>query len=99
MRKNPLFPRLLKKVQMQGGVPGTHPQDGCRCEAYLVCTSQRRASPPTPQMGLFQQPAKTNRPTPKKGTAGQRDFSAASLVQSTVHDPGPLSPEPGTAIG
>jgi hypothetical protein len=59
MLKNPFSPRLLKKVQMQGGAPGTHPQDGCRCEAYLVRTPQRRASAPTPQMGLFQQPAKT----------------------------------------
>ena len=58
MLKNPSSPRLLKKVQMQGGAPGTHPQDGCRCEAYLVRTPQRRASAPTPQMGLFQQPAR-----------------------------------------
>ena len=63
MLKNPFSTRLLKKVQMQGGAPGTHPEDGCRCEAYLVRTSQRRASAgvPTeggsPQMGLFQQPA------------------------------------------
>jgi len=62
MPKNPLSPRLLKRVQMQGGAPGTHPEDGCRCEADLVRTSQRRASAavPTeggsPQMGLFQQP-------------------------------------------
>jgi predicted heme/steroid binding protein len=27
--KNSLLPRLLKKVQMQGGAPGTHPEDGC----------------------------------------------------------------------
>ena len=46
MLKNPLSPRLLKKVQMQGGAPGAHPEDGCRCEAYLVCTSQCRASGP-----------------------------------------------------
>jgi len=59
MLKNPFSPRLLKKVQMQGGAPGTHPQDGCRCEAYMVRTPQRRASAPTPQMGLFEQPAKT----------------------------------------
>jgi hypothetical protein len=25
MLKNPFSPRLLKKVQMQGGAPGTHP--------------------------------------------------------------------------
>jgi hypothetical protein len=29
MPKNPFSPRLLKKVQMQGGAPGTHPKDGC----------------------------------------------------------------------
>jgi len=46
MLKNSFFARLLKKVQMQGGAPGTHPQDGCRCEAYVVRTSQRRASAP-----------------------------------------------------
>ena len=45
--------RLLKKMQMQGGPPGTHPQDGCGREAYAVGTSQRRASEPTPQMRLF----------------------------------------------
>ena len=64
MLKNPFSPRRLKKVQMQGGAPGTHPQDGCRCEAYLVRTSQRRTSARgthrggSPQMGLFQQPAR-----------------------------------------
>jgi hypothetical protein len=36
MLKNPFSPRLLKKVQMQGGVPGTHPQDGCRREAIYL---------------------------------------------------------------
>ncbi len=66
MLKNPFSPRLLKKVQMQGGAPGTHLEDGCRCEAYLVRTSQRRASTGVPteggslQMGLFQQPASAN---------------------------------------
>jgi hypothetical protein len=51
MLKNSFTPRLLKKVQMQGGA---------RCEArgVLTRTSQRRASAPTRQMGLFQQPAK-----------------------------------------
>ena len=66
MLKGPLSPRLLKKVQMQGGV--THPADGypARREAYLRRTSQRRASAgaPTaggsPQMGLFQQSANRN---------------------------------------
>ena len=64
MLKNPFSPRLLKKVQT------THPADGYPAardarapteggsEAYLVRTSQRRASAPTPQMGLFQQPAR-----------------------------------------
>ena len=52
---------------MQGGAPGTHPQDGCRCEAYLVRTPQRRASAPTPQMGLFQQPANADTPTAPSG--------------------------------
>ena len=63
--------RLLKKVQMQGDAPGTHPQDGCRCEAYLVRTPQRRASAPTPQMGLFQQPAKA--PSPDSQANGKPD--------------------------
>jgi subfamily B ATP-binding cassette protein MsbA len=50
--KNPALRRLLKKVQMQGGA---------RSEArgVLVRTAQRRASAPTPQMGLFQQPARS----------------------------------------
>jgi len=38
MLKNSFTPRLLKKVQMQGGAPGTHPQDGCRCEAWCSGT-------------------------------------------------------------
>jgi hypothetical protein len=64
MLKNPLTGRLFKKAQMQGGAPGTHPEDGCRREAYLPRTSQRRASARgthpqdgSRQMGLFQQPA------------------------------------------
>ena len=61
MLKNFLFRRLLKKAQLQGGA---------RREAYLVRTSQRRASAPTPHplpqrqrgemLGLFQQPAKAS---------------------------------------
>ncbi len=39
MLKDLLLTRLLKKVQMQGGAPGTHPPDGCRREAYLGRTS------------------------------------------------------------
>ena len=49
---------------MQGGAPGTHPQDGCRCEAYLVRTSQRRASAPIRLRrtdGPFQQPGERPR--------------------------------------
>ncbi len=56
MLKNSSWPRLLKKAKVQGGKPGTHPQDGCRREAYLPRTSQCRASAPTQQIGLFQQP-------------------------------------------
>ena len=48
MLKDSFLPRLLKKVQMRGGAPGTHPQDGCRREAYFVRTSQRRGSAATP---------------------------------------------------
>jgi len=64
MLKNPFSTRLLKKVQLQGGTPGTHPEDGCRCEAYLVRTSQRRASARGTHQrwvsvdGPFQQPAR-----------------------------------------
>ena len=48
--ENPLAPRLLKEVQMQGG-------SRCEVRGVLTGTSQRRARAPTPQMGLFQQPA------------------------------------------
>jgi len=49
---------------------------GTRREAYLVRTSQRRASAPTRQMGLFQQPA----------SAALRYFSAAraAMVPSAM---------------
>ena len=36
MMNNPSSSRLLKKVQMHGGAPGTHPEDGCRREAYCL---------------------------------------------------------------
>jgi hypothetical protein len=49
MLMNSFFGRLLKKVQMQGGVRG-------EARDVLIRTSQRRVSAPTPQMGLFQQP-------------------------------------------
>jgi hypothetical protein len=35
MVKNPFSRRLLKKAQMQGGAPGTHPEDGCRRCAFF----------------------------------------------------------------
>jgi len=38
-----------------------------RREAYLARTSQRRASAPTSQMGLFQQPANAFRLNPGEG--------------------------------
>jgi hypothetical protein len=66
MLKNPFSPRLFKKVQMSRGFAGRRAgypsagwapiKMGTRCEAYMVRTPQRRASAPTPQMGLFQQP-------------------------------------------
>ena len=57
MLKNSFSPRLLKKVQMQGGV--THPSDGYPgpSEAYFAVRRNECPSAPTPQMGLFQQPA------------------------------------------
>ena len=33
--KNLLFPRLVKKVQMQGGVPGTHPPGWVQARGVL----------------------------------------------------------------
>ena len=50
-RTSSFSPRLLKKAQMQGGVRG-------EARGVLTGTSQRRASAPTQQMGLFQQPAR-----------------------------------------
>ena len=47
----------IKKVQMQGAAPGTHPPGwapirmGSRCEAYLARTSQRRGSAGAPTGG------------------------------------------------
>jgi hypothetical protein len=51
--KNPLSLRLLKKVQMQGGAPGTRPQDGCRREAYLRVrrSAARERGVPIREMG------------------------------------------------
>ncbi len=60
-------------VQMQGGAR-------CEVRGVLGCTSQRRASAPTPQMGLFQQPAKGHGVAePRERTAvGQGDAELAS---------------------
>ena len=61
MLKNSFTPRLLKKVQMQGGAPGTHPQDGHppdwvpgarRTYAY-VAAPRERANPPTADRWAF----------------------------------------------
>jgi hypothetical protein len=49
MLKRSFTPRLLKKVQMQGGAR-------FETRGVLTRTPQRRESAPTPQMGLFQQP-------------------------------------------
>ena len=53
---------------MQGGAPGTHPQDGCRREAYLRVrrsAARARQSAYGGQMGLFQQPARVyHKPVP-----------------------------------
>jgi len=43
--KNSLSPRLLKKVQTQGGAPGTHPQDGCPFFSSLLVEHLRQAVP------------------------------------------------------
>ncbi|HYL80110.1 MAG TPA: hypothetical protein VEU07_04810, partial [Candidatus Acidoferrum sp.] len=51
--EDPFSLRLIKKVQMQGGV--THPSDGYPglSEAYSGVRRSERPSAPTPQMGLF----------------------------------------------
>ena len=58
MLKNSVLPRLLKKVQMQGGTP--KPERG----VLEVRRSEWRGGP-TPQMGLFQQPGYTPYSAPK----------------------------------
>ena len=62
--KNPLSPRLLKKVQMQGGAPCTHPPGWVQVRgvlsSYVAAPRERGGTHPkdgSPQMGLFQQPA------------------------------------------
>jgi hypothetical protein len=74
MLKDSFSPRLLKKVQMQGGAPGTHPEGWVQVRGVLSGTPQRRASAPgtrpedgCQQMGLFQQPA---RPGARAGGRG-----------------------------
>ena len=57
MLKNPVSPRLLKKVQMQGGPcsAGYPPQVG---PGVLPVRRSERTNGPTQQMGLFQRPAR-----------------------------------------
>jgi len=50
MLNSSLSPRLLKKVQMQGGSPEAE-------RGVLEVRRSERRGGPTPQMGLFQQPA------------------------------------------
>jgi hypothetical protein len=63
MRKNPLLPRLLKKVQMPGGArwAGYPPKvgQGVHWVRRNECPSKRGTRPEdgSPQMGLFQQPS------------------------------------------
>ena len=77
--KNPFPPGCSKRFRCKAARVA-------RCEAYFVRTSQRRASAPTPQMGLFQQPIKCcstptgNRPRKRRcgslssGGAGWRRY-------------------------
>jgi len=62
MLKNPSSPRLLKKVQMSRDFAGRragYPSAGwVQARGVLTRTLQLRASAPTRQMGLFQQPAR-----------------------------------------
>ncbi len=60
MLKNALLLRLLKKVQMQGGVT-------TEARGVLPGPPQRRGGAPTPQMGLFQQPGKARTLAPASG--------------------------------
>jgi len=50
MLKSLFTPRLLKKVQMQGGAPQAE-------RGVLEVRRSERRGATTPQMGLFQQPA------------------------------------------
>ena len=52
MLKDPLSPRLLKKVQMQGGMRKAE-------RGVLQVRRNECLSVPTQQMGLFEQPAQT----------------------------------------
>ena len=51
--ENPLSPRLLKKVQMQGGKRWVE-------RGVLQVRRSEHPSAPTQQMGLFQQPARSD---------------------------------------
>src|SRR3989304_2317298 len=63
--------RLLKKVQMLL-------RRGAGRESYSSCTSQRRVTKTTPQMGLFQQPA-TSRPPRSAHSSSLRAARRPSL--------------------
>ena len=61
MLKNSFSTRLLKKVQMQGGAPGTHPLGWVQVRGvlspYVAAPRERAGTHPEdgcPQMGLFQ---------------------------------------------
>jgi hypothetical protein len=56
IRKNQFSSRLLKKVQMQGGLPEAGAPSLLGPDVLEVRRSERRGKT-TPQMGLFQQPA------------------------------------------
>ena len=79
-------PRLLKKVQLQGGArrAGHPPQVG---QGVLQVRRNERPSKPTPQMGLFQQPARVMRPSAITGTTSV----TSSCAQMSRSDPRPIS--------
>ena len=84
MLKNSFTPRLLKKVQMQGGAR-------CEVRGVRTRTSQRRASAPTRQMGLFQQPARARADDHGAVSRGFRgaQHSTWQLLNTSVTDSTP----------
>ena len=76
LQKNSLSPRLLKKVQMQGGTPKT----GVPTEVGPGVLEVRRREwrgGPTQQMGLFQQPVglRQGRPFPSSAAAARAAYT------------------------